>query len=441
MAIDSGFAMAWRKLAVLTANQGVSEAREAAAATRAYQHRDRLPTVERNLAIAYYHGFVERDPGKVIAAHRAVLEADPENLIALNNQSIVLSDLRRYAEAETLANKATQLGRGTSFYLNTMAAQLAQGRLAEAQATADRYSASAPTSPFAETLQAAVAISRRDFREAERRLKGVRQKFPDSRFLDFVTARSLSTLYQREGRIVEAKRYLREHMAALEKGGSPMQYLSAAAGLAELELRYGQNRDSAGAVLAAALRRHPLASLDPVDRPYSHLIRANALLGRLDEAARLQREYLAQVPEGIRRGRPMNLSASGDLAWPKGRTRKRWRLYREWLKEDGACKTCGSYELGELYDRQGQADSAIAAFRRVADEIPTFEAARLVDGYAYAPSLKRLGELSEARGDRRKAADYYNRFVDLWKNADPPLQPAVREVRARLAQLAREPGG
>ena len=27
------------------------------------------------------------------------------------------------------------------------------------------------------------------------------------------------------------------------------------------------------------------------------------------------------------------------------------------------------------------------------------------------------------------------RFVELWKNADPELQPAVKEVRARLAKL------
>jgi serine/threonine protein kinase len=35
---------------------------------------------------------------------------------------------------------------------------------------------------------------------------------------------------------------------------------------------------------------------------------------------------------------------------------------------------------------------------------------------------------------------YYERFVELWKDADPELQPAVREVRVRLAQLAQEPG-
>ncbi|MFL5516744.1 MAG: hypothetical protein ACJ8DJ_11345, partial [Gemmatimonadales bacterium] len=57
-----------------------------------------------------------------------------------------------------------------------------------------------------------------------------------------------------------------------------------------------------------------------------------------------------------------------------------------------------------------------------------------------APALKRAGELSEAKGDRAKAADRYRRFVDLWKNADPELQPGVRDVRARLAKLSTEPG-
>ena len=63
-----------------------------------------------------------------------------------------------------------------------------------------------------------------------------------------------------------------------------------------------------------------------------------------------------------------------------------------------------------------------------------------VDGWTLAPSLKRLGELYEAKGNRKKAADYYGRLVDLWKDADPELQPGVREVRARLGRLAQEPG-
>jgi hypothetical protein len=54
---------------------------------------------------------------------------------------------------------------------------------------------------------------------------------------------------------------------------------------------------------------------------------------------------------------------------------------------------------------------------------------------------RRLGDLYEGRGERDKAVDRYNRFVELWKNADADLQPQVREVRARLARLVGEPVG
>jgi hypothetical protein len=40
-----------------------------------------------------------------------------------------------------------------------------------------------------------------------------------------------------------------------------------------------------------------------------------------------------------------------------------------------------------------------------------------------------------------KALDYYGRFVDLWRDADPELQPQVEEIRQRIARLAQETGG
>jgi hypothetical protein len=52
--------------------------------------------------------------------------------------------------------------------------------------------------------------------------------------------------------------------------------------------------------------------------------------------------------------------------------------------------------------------------------------------------LRRSGELYEARADRRRAAATYQRFVDLWRNADPELQPQVVEVKRRLAGLTEE---
>jgi hypothetical protein len=46
--------------------------------------------------------------------------------------------------------------------------------------------------------------------------------------------------------------------------------------------------------------------------------------------------------------------------------------------------------------------------------------------------------LYEARGDKVKAVENYSRFLDLWAEADPVLQPTVRQVRDRLGALAGE---
>jgi hypothetical protein len=53
---------------------------------------------------------------------------------------------------------------------------------------------------------------------------------------------------------------------------------------------------------------------------------------------------------------------------------------------------------------------------------------------------RRLGELYEAKGAKRKAAEQYRRFVDLWAKADPLLQPKINEVRARVGRLRGELG-
>ena len=47
-----------------------------------------------------------------------------------------------------------------------------------------------------------------------------------------------------------------------------------------------------------------------------------------------------------------------------------------------------------------------------------------------------LGDLHEARGDRAKAAEYYRRYVEMLKDADPPIAAQVTAVRAKLARVA-----
>src|SRR5436309_1482619 len=105
IALDTTFAMAYRKLAVVLSNAGGAQSRIAAAATQAFRHRDRLTPFERDLADAYYYTRVVYDPAKTEAAYRAALEQQPENGVALNNLALVLNGLRRFSEAESITTR------------------------------------------------------------------------------------------------------------------------------------------------------------------------------------------------------------------------------------------------------------------------------------------------------------------------------------------------
>jgi tetratricopeptide (TPR) repeat protein len=100
------------------------------------------------------------------------------------------------------------------------------------------------------------------------------------------------------------------------------------------------------------------------------------------------------------------------------------------------CPICIYAELGRAFDQAEMPDSAIAMFERYLST-PHWNRYDLpADGLQLAAAHKRLGELYERRGDRAKAASHYAKFVELWKDADPDLQPKVREVRARLVRLS-----
>ena len=63
----------------------------------------------------------------------------------------------------------------------------------------------------------------------------------------------------------------------------------------------------------------------------------------------------------------------------------------------------------------------------------------IVAAYVEAGTHKRLGEPCDAKGDTARTVANYQRFVELWKDAEPELQPRVQAVRARLDRLCPAP--
>jgi hypothetical protein len=94
---------------------------------------------------------------------------------------------------------------------------------------------------------------------------------------------------------------------------------------------------------------------------------------------------------------------------------------------------CGIWHIGRAHDEAGRADSATVWYVK---ELETPQV-----GPPDRPTLfERLAQLYDGLGDLENAALYYARFVELWENADPELQPRVEAARSRLAEIVSARG-
>jgi eukaryotic-like serine/threonine-protein kinase len=431
-AIDTGFAMAYRKVVSTLGNIDSSNAARVAAATKAFQLRNRLPEAERDLAIATYYQAVYHDRQKALSACRAALERDPDNTVALACVAFLLNLRRQWREAESLAVQATALGMGSIAVYQAAFAQAGEGHYDDAQATVARFAQIAPYSPMA-----SISGAQGDYTTAERDLRRLRAEQRGGPSWQARSTRFLARLHEITGKLGQTERDYREYMAESEQRGLAGEYVAGAIWLGSLGVRYRHAPLTGLRAVEAALAHHPLNSIPVLDRPYPALAEFYAEAGRPDVAKQLLDEYERVVPEGARREDPLRLAAAGAIALAEGRNQDAVLAYQAWSEQPRFLwGTEGLFELAVAYERAGQSDSALALYDRVVSTPHLDRTAS--DAHALGPSLKRLGELYETRGDLAKARDYYSRFVDLWKDADPELQPVVRDARARIARLAGE---
>jgi tetratricopeptide (TPR) repeat protein len=86
--------------------------------------------------------------------------------------------------------------------------------------------------------------------------------------------------------------------------------------------------------------------------------------------------------------------------------------------------------LALTYYKAGDIEKAQQEYERII----SLTLSRLEDGDIYARSFYMLGKIYEQKGLKAEAVERYQRFFDLWKEADPGI-PEVADAKKRLAAL------
>ncbi len=440
LTIDSGFAMAYRRLAVVLNNRGGQRAKVWDLLQKAYDHRDRLSDAERYLAVgSYFQSGPKPDATKSIAAYEALLELQPDNTVAMNNAGLIYSGQRDYAKSSALYRRAMELNPASIIYRSNYAEeQVNAGNWAEATRTIDKAVADFPDNPIPTYYRASFASARGQYDSAAALMDSLRKARASDENTRAGTSFTLASLAEVRGRVGEARRLTREAHAAEVSGGATRAMLTGELDDAALGLWYLSDTVRALKAVESALAKYPLDRLAPIERPYGTLTFLYSLAGRPDRAKLMLEGYEASRSGGYTlRDNLVLHEMRGTIAMAERRYADALQEYRQ--SDGGECMPCALPNIGRAYDLSGNADSAIAVFARYLTT-PSLDRINNTDPQYLAGVHKRLGELYEARGDNVRAAEEYGRFIELWKDADPALQPRVADARRRLERIrAAEP--
>jgi tetratricopeptide (TPR) repeat protein len=446
VALDTTFALAWRKLGIALSNGGAPQAVVDSAFGNAMRHSDRLPQPERDLVEAAYYGSGSQSAnrGKALAAYQRVFAFDSTNLIAINDLGILYGRRQQFDSAAHYYRLEFRLKPNFTNAMRLFGTMMSAGQVDSAAALRDSLArADTPGSDHAAALlqsRAAIFTLRGQWdsilpiAEALRRLAAGDPNRPDGS--GFATQ---VALYQ--GRFAHALAV--DSQAADRRAAREIAVNPEVPGLfrAQLAILFLGRKTEAVRLLDRAVASKEWASMAPVDRPYLQVAVLYSQAGQPAKGRAILERSIATDPAAT------SADAQDGLAYVRGEIALAEAKYPEAIREfraaargsDGAPSVPRSaidYDLARAFDQAGQADSALIYLQH-------YLAAPAIargDPFFLAATEKRLGELFDARNQRDSALAHYGAFVDQWKNADPEVQPSVASVRKRMAELVAQEG-
>jgi tetratricopeptide (TPR) repeat protein/tRNA A-37 threonylcarbamoyl transferase component Bud32 len=440
--LDTGFSMAYRKLGVEMYNRSVDPERRLEYMDKAYRHRDRLTESERYLTAGSYFSYGPRaDIQRAIAAFTTLADLEPNHPIAAANAAVALGEAHDLQRAAVYAARATSIpgGLGNNFLVDANRA-IDVGDTARARASLRAMEARVPRNGYIRVGRVHVLYALGDVDSALALGQVIAEESGDL-LTRGAALRFVASIEALRGHIERARIALERSATLRAQAGSPLPYIPSVDS-AFVDAWFAGNLARARRTMDRELAAHPVAATRHLERPYRQLVRALTLIGRLDAARQVATLFEAGARDVHQvEDERIRHAMAGDIAFAEGHFLDAAREYRAADEAPDWCNTCYLPYAAEAYARAGNRDSAITLFERFLDTPEAFalgdewRGVHMVDATWRPQAYLRLGELYEEKGDRGRAASYYRRFVDVWKDADPELQPQVNAARRRLAAL------
>jgi tetratricopeptide (TPR) repeat protein len=438
VAKDSGFAMAWRKLGTMLINQGQRPTRAQEALARAFTLRGRLTFREQKLTENSYYADVRGQTDSAVAALQSLLAEYPDDSWAYNNLGVSYETMGHAPEAERAYLRAAELEpENILAWGNIYTLRIGAGRFDSAAATLRLMQSRFPAGPSMDFRKTLLDLGRRNFAVAEDSLRIMAARNQANATWHDAFLNNLAGVLAIRGKLAEANRAVatlaEERRGRGEAGGALEAEVTRVLPVA----LYRQDQRAAKALLDDILKAHPPEQLAEAERPLATLILAAVVSGDQEAANRLLDAFIRN-PGNIpaRAWGFLKMGARGEVLSQRKETLPEG--IDELRKASATCAYCYEPELALAFERAGMVDSARAHLQHWADVGENIWEAGV---YFHWPPIAyfRLGELYQQKGDTAHATEFYGKFAELWKNADPELQPRVKEAKRRIAELVAEP--
>jgi len=465
VAIDPEFAMAYRAIAAVYRNyRNLPKAKKYI--EKALEFSDRLPDRDRYLIEGDSYS-VDKNFEKAFEAYSKLLALYPDDYSGNNNMGVLYDEREDWDNAIKYYELAYNIEKGLVALTNLADSYDARGLYDKTKELYLDYLKNVSSEPqihwrlasnyivglefdlALEEMDKAIALNPRYNKDSIYFLKGDfdlfekacldRLKKEDKRFHLGARGR-LVTLYRTQGKFEEAKKQAQLAIELAEELDilNPIKWF-------RLELSYiysitGEQKK--------ALRKMNFAK-DQIEGRQNRNFRMRALLAKslvlskmesFNEAEKVAFMLKSVIEEGIKKKEiRLYYLARGMIELERANLSEAVELLQDALSLLPAQGVASSdqalyiYPLASAYYANRDLDRAREEFTK----ITLLTLGREQYGDLYTKSFYMLGKIYEEQGNTAKAIEHYEKFLDLWKDADPGL-PEVEDAKKRLAGLKRK---